>query len=85
MRYTVEFTASALREFRALGRQLQRRMAPKISQLADDPLPPGIKKLRGAPDHYRLRIGDYRIIYRLDAGRVVVVIVKIGHRRDVYR
>ena len=85
MRYTAEFTTSALREFRALDRQVQRRIASKINKLCEDPFPAGIKKLHGQPDHFRIRLGDYRIIYRVEAHRLVIVIVQIGHRREVYR
>ena len=85
MRYSIEFTTSALREFRALDRAVQRRVGSKISGLAVDPFPPGTKKLQGEPDHFRMRVGDYRVIYRLDGKRVVIVIVRIGHRKDVYR
>jgi len=85
MRYTVEFTASALREFKTLDRAVQHRIAPRIDELAKNPIPPGAKKLRGEPSHYRIRVGDYRIIYRIEGSRVAIVVVKIGHRREVYR
>lgn len=85
MPYTVEFTRSALREFKLLERVIQRRIATHIDELAQDPFPHGCKKLKGEPDLYRLRVGDYRIIYRVERTRVTIVIVKIGHRRDVYR
>lgn len=85
MRYALEFTSSALREFRALEKQVQRRITEKITQLSHDPFPHGSKKLEGKPDHIRIRIGDYRVIYRVDARRVVVVIVRVAHRREVYR
>jgi mRNA interferase RelE/StbE len=85
MRYTLEFTTSALREFRGLERQVQRRIAAKIKDLCDHPFPSGSKKLHGKPDHIRIRVGDYRVIYRIDGSRVVVVIVRIDHRREVYR
>jgi len=85
MRYSVEFTTSALREFRALDLQIQRRITAKITDLCANPFPPGVKKLQGEADHYRVRVGDYRIIYRIDGHRVVIVIVQIGHRREVYR
>jgi mRNA interferase RelE/StbE len=85
MRYTLEFTASALREFRSLEGQAQRRITEKITALCDDPFPHGSTKLQGKPDHIRIRVGDHRVIYRLDGRRVVVVIVRIAHRRDVYR
>ena len=85
MRYSLEFTASASREFRDLDRQLQRRITEKITALCEDPFPSGSKKLKGRVDHFRIRIGDYRVIYRIDGKRIVIVIVRIGHRRDVYR
>jgi mRNA interferase RelE/StbE len=85
MRYSLEFTTSALREYRSLERQMQRRIAEQIAELCIHPLPTSTKKLQAEPNHYRIRVGDYRIIYRLDGTRLVVVIVRIGHRRDVYR
>ena len=85
MRYTIEFTASALREFHKLDHQTQGRIASKIEELRDDPFPPGVRKFYGEADHWRIRVGDYRMIYRIEKRRVVVVIVKIGHRRDIYR
>jgi mRNA interferase RelE/StbE len=85
MRYSLEFTVSASREFRNLEHQVQRRIEEKITALCDDPLPPGSKKLKGQADHFRIRVGDYRVIYRIDGKRIVIVIVRIGHRKDVYR
>jgi len=85
MRYSLEFTASALREFCALDRQMRRRITEKVTVLCDDPFPSGSKKLKGQADHFRIRVGDYRVVYRVDGKRVVIVIVRIGHRREVYR
>jgi mRNA interferase RelE/StbE len=85
MRYILEFTASATREFRDLDRQLQRRITEKVMALCEDPFPPGRKKLKAQPDHFRIRVGDYRVVYRIDGKRVVIVIVRIGHRKEVYR
>ena len=85
MRYALEFTASASREFRALDRQLQRRITEKVTTLCVDPFPPGSKKLKVQADHFRIRVSDYRVVYRVDGKRVVIVIVRIGHRREVYR
>jgi mRNA interferase RelE/StbE len=85
MSYTVEFTRPALREFKALERSARRRIATHIDELAEDPFPPGCKRLKGEPDHYRIRVGDYRVIYRVERSRVTIVVVKIGHRREVYR
>lgn len=85
MRYVLEFTTSAARELRDLDRQHQRRITEKVIALCEDPFPPGSKKLKGQPEHFRIRVGDYRVIYRIDGKRVVIVIVRIGHRREVYR
>ncbi|MFZ0735413.1 MAG: type II toxin-antitoxin system RelE/ParE family toxin [Candidatus Sulfotelmatobacter sp.] len=85
MRYSLEFTTSALREFKGLDRQIRRRIAERINPLLDDPFPVGVKKLQAQVDHYRIRVGDYRVVYRIDGKRVVIVIVRIGHRREVYR
>jgi mRNA interferase RelE/StbE len=85
MRYILEFTASATREFRDLDRHLQRRITEKVMALCEDPFPAGSKKLKAQPDHFRIRVGDYRVVYRIDGKRVVIVIVRIGHRKEVYR
>ena len=85
MAYIIEFTTSALRELRSLPRDIQRRIQPKIDGLAENPLPAGVKKLTGEPAHFRIRVGKYRVIYRIEGHRLVVVIVRIAHRRDVYR
>jgi len=85
MPYVLEFTASAVREFRALDPQLQRRISNKINALCGNPFPSGSKKLKGQAEHFRIRVGDYRVVYRIDGMRVVIVVVRIGHRREVYR
>ncbi len=71
MRYTIEFTASALRELRALDHHIQRRLSAKIEELRSDPFPPGVRKFQGEAAHWRIRVGDYRVIYRIEKKRVV--------------
>ncbi len=85
MAFIIEFSSSALREFKALEHAVQRRIASHVDELAENPFPASSRKLKGEPDHYRLRVGDYRIIYRIEKSRVRIVVVKIGHRREVYR
>ncbi|HLZ43464.1 MAG TPA: type II toxin-antitoxin system RelE/ParE family toxin [Candidatus Sulfotelmatobacter sp.] len=85
MRYSVDFTSSAAREFKALDPQFRRRIGEKITALCDEPFPSGSKKLKGQADHFRIRVGDFRVVYRIDGKRMVVVIVRIGHRKEVYR
>jgi mRNA interferase RelE/StbE len=84
-RYTVEFARPALREFQNLPRPAQERVAPRIDALAGDPRPRGAKMLKGQPDLYRIRVGDYRVVYAIRDDRLVVLVVRVAHRRDVYR
>jgi len=82
--HQVEFTPAARRQFRKLPAEAQQRLAPAIEALAAEPLPSGAKKLVGAAELWRIRVGDYRLIYTLEAERLVVLVVRVGHRRDVY-
>lgn len=82
--YRLEFTPGADRQFRNLPKDVQERLTPHIDALIRNPRPPGIKKLKGE-DAYRLRVGDHRIIYEVHDKRLLVLVVKIGHRREVYR
>ena len=76
---------SALKELESVGgRKLRRSLAEHIQALADYPRPPVCKKLTGA-DRYRIRRGAYRIVYSIEDERRIVVVVKVGHRKDVYR
>ena len=74
----------ALRELRKIDRSMQPRIQGAIALLAQDPRPPASRPLRGR-EGYRLRVGDYRIIYTIDNGVLLIVIVTIGHRRNVYQ
>ncbi|MCC6574207.1 MAG: type II toxin-antitoxin system RelE/ParE family toxin [Planctomycetes bacterium] len=85
MAYTVEFTPHGSRDFRGLPRDVQGRMAPKIDALANNPFPAASTKLVNTEDEYRLRVGDYRVIYQVKQQRLLVLVVKIAHRREVYR
>jgi len=82
--YRIEFRPAALRELRKIDRSMQPRMQGAIALLAQDPRPPASRPLQGR-EGYRLRVGDYRIIYTIDNGNLLIVVVTIGHRRDVYQ
>ncbi len=82
--YRIEFRPAALRELRKIDRAVQPRLHGAIALLAQDPRPPASRQLRGR-DGYRLRVGDYRIIYTINDGILLIVIVTVGHRRDVYQ
>jgi mRNA interferase RelE/StbE len=83
--YQVLISRSAERQLKKLSPQAQRKVAAVIMSLAVDPRPYGSKKLSGTMCSYRIRIGDYRAIYDIYEREVVVSVLKVGHRRDVYR
>ena len=82
--YRVTFAASAKRELIALSANAIERIQPKIRELANDPRPPGCKKLRGARNLWRIRIGDYRVVHTVNDTAKTVDVTRIAHRREVY-
>ena len=84
MPYQVLIRSSAEKEMDALPRAAHARVSAKISNLAENPRPAGCKKMKGT-DGYRIRVGDYRVIYTVDDKIVLVTVVGVGHRREVYR
>lgn len=85
MAYSIEFTNAAKRQFDKLPTSAKRRMAEVIDHLSDDPRPDGVVKLSGEEGIYRVRLGDYRIVYSIEDDRLRILILKTGHRREVYR
>ena len=84
-RYRVEFSRPAERQFRALPAEVRRRIAPRVDALADAPRPRGAEKLEGGEDLYRLRVGDYRILYQIRGQVLLILVVRVAHRREEYR
>lgn len=70
---------------RRLPKQIQERIEKGIDSLAVNPRPPGAKKMKGFENMYRLRVGDYRVIYQVEDDVLTVLVVRVGHRRDIYR
>ena len=85
MTYRIELTKAAIRHLTAVPKPLLKRLDACILGLADDPLPPGVKKLKNSNGLYRVRVSDYRIIYRIEQEILTVLVVQIGHSREVYR
>jgi len=83
--YAIEFTSSAEKELDALPRKGQARVLRAIIALADDPRPQGCRKLTGRDDAYRIRVGVYRVVYVIEDDKLVVLVVRVGHRKEVYR
>ena len=85
MKYQIEVAPAAFRVMKKLDRHAQARIQAAIELLADNPRPPGAKKLIGGEGEWRVRTGDYRIVYEIDDGILLVLVIAVGHRRDVYR
>ena len=82
--YAVKMKPSARKELEALPDSLLPRVVSKIESLAINPRPPGCKKLKVYRDQWRIRIGDWRVIYTIDDSNTLVSITRIAHRREVY-
>ncbi|HET7608873.1 MAG TPA: type II toxin-antitoxin system RelE/ParE family toxin [Gammaproteobacteria bacterium] len=82
--YDLVFKKSVAKDLREFPKADVKRILQRIRSLADDPRPAGSEKLSGR-ERYRLRQGIYRIVYEIDDGVLTVLVVKIGHRRDIYR
>jgi mRNA interferase RelE/StbE len=86
VKYRIEFTAAARRDLAALPRNVARRVDDVLQVLRTNPRPPKADRLQGRLHMYhRVRVGDFRIIYLIEDDRLVVCVVKIGHRKEVYR
>lgn len=83
-RYRVHMARRAIRALAALPRREQQRVRAAIDLLSDNPRPPGCTKLTGEDNTYRVRVGVYRILYEVFDDRLVIHVVRIGHRRDIY-
>ena len=82
--YELAFRKSVAKDLRELPKQDVKRILQRVRSLSDDPRPPGCEKLSGQ-ERYRVRQGLYRIVYEIHDDAVLVIVVKVGHRRDVYR
>jgi mRNA interferase RelE/StbE len=84
-RYSIEWQPAAERVLRKLDKPGARRLVASITALATDPRPSGVKALTGLPGALRLRVGDYRVVYMVEDHRLLVLVVTLGHRREIYR
>ena len=85
MVYRIEILPSAASDLARLEKKEQIRIVRKVNALTENPRPLGSKKLREEIDRWRIRVGDYRVIYDIKNKLVLISVVKIGHRREVYR
>jgi mRNA interferase RelE/StbE len=87
VKYAFRFTTAAQRQLRAVSRPDAMRILTALTALGDDPYreDADVKKLTGPSGLYRLRVGSYRVAYQINDGELVILVVKVGDRRDVYR
>ena len=85
MTFRIALTPAARRDLASLPHEVARRIDTHILALAENPFPPKVKKLQGSPGFLRIRVGDYRIVYTVQHKHLIVLVIKIGHRREVYR
>ena len=85
MPYSILLAPPAERQLRSFVPAIQKRLVRRMKTLQHDPRPPGVKKLAGEDDLYRIREGDYRIIYTIQDKDLIVLVLKIGDRKEIYR
>ncbi len=83
--YRIEWKNSAYKELQKLPRQMITRIVAEVGNLSSNPFPPGVKKLVGSEYSYRIRVGDYRVVYEIIEDKLIIEIVRVRHRKDVYR
>ena len=83
--YSLRYKKSVLKELKKLPKTIRVAIVKKIQALSDNPQPNGSVKLRGANNLYRVRNADYRIIYSIDSGELVIFVIKVAHRKEAYR
>jgi len=84
-KYKIEVSSTAERQLKKLGQEDQRRLVKAMLFLGNDPYPKGSRKLSGYDDVFRIRVGEFRILYSVSGKRLIIIILKIGQRKDVYR
>ena len=85
MTYTIITPKAVQKQLDALPDDVYDRIAEKIEQLAEDPRPDGVVKIKGSDNEYRIRIGDYRVRYEIDDKELIILLLQCTHRKDVYR
>lgn len=85
MRYSISYASSVAKALRKLDRATARRLLQAIGKLAEEPRPSGCVQLKGGDGEFRIRVGDYRVVYDIEDEQLVVLVLRVGHRREVYR
>jgi mRNA interferase RelE/StbE len=85
MTYSVQWARKTLKQLEKLDRAAQKKIVIAVTKLADNPRPHSVKSLVTRPGEYRIRVGDYRVVYEIHDDRLVVLVVAVAHRREAYR
>lgn len=83
--YRIEWKSSALKELKRIDRTIIPKIVDTIQSLATDPRPSGVRKLKGSERSYRIRVADYRIVYEVIDDILLILIIRVRHRKNVYR
>lgn len=83
--YQIEWKSSSLKELKRFDRKVIPRIVSAVGSLANDPRPSGVRKLRGSERSYRIRVGEYRVVYEIIDDRLIILIIRVRHRKNVYR
>ena len=83
--YKVLWKRSAVKELKQLPKEVIKKISQTVTDLSGDPLPVGVRKLTGSEHTFRIRLGDYRIVYSLLSGELTIEIIRVGHRKDIYK
>jgi len=83
--YSIELTRTAEKQLRRFAKRDRNRLVDAMHGLAARPRPHGARKLQGYDDVYRIRVGQYRVVYEVFDDRVIVIVLKVGHRKDIYK
>jgi len=84
MRYKVQIAPTAIRQLKKFSRDVQKRLRIVIDTLENDPRPPSVRKLVGEDNLWRLRVGNYRVVYKIKDAQLLVLVFRIAHRKDIY-
>lgn len=83
--FSIQVSRTAERQLKQLPTAARERVVRAVRTLANDPFPQGCRKLTGYDDVFRIRVGPYRVLYSVNAGALIVIVLKVGHRKNVYR
>ncbi len=83
--YNIKWTSSSLKELKKLPKKVIPQIVIKVEELSKNPFPKRVRKLAGSADLFRIRFHDYRIVYRIEKNELIIVVLKVGHRKDVFK